>query len=150
MFESRNIELYINLLNNVGLFFMCLNMKRRQLQSKSVREKERDNERQISKLNEKNIQWIMYVIVCYLVNLICLKDLWMMLMFSRLVSNIERIMLFSFIYFSQQRLDVMESSFEWWEFVDSVLVLFFGMFFVAVIIGWFFVMFFLEFIVFGI
>lgn len=150
MFESRNIELYINLLNNVGLFFMCLNMKRRQLQSKSVREKERDNERQISKLNEKNIQWIMYVIVCYLVNLICLKDLWMMLMFSRLVSNIERTMLFSFIYFSQQRLDVMESSFEWWEFVDSVLVLFFGMFFVAVIIGWFFVMFFLEFIVFGI
>lgn len=65
MFESRNIELYINLLNNVGLFFMCLNMKGRQLQSKSVREKERDNKREISKLNEKNIQWIMYVIVCY-------------------------------------------------------------------------------------
>lgn len=65
MFESRNIELYINLLNNVGLFLMCLNMKGRQLQSKSVREKERDNKREISKLNEKNIQWIMYVIVCY-------------------------------------------------------------------------------------
>lgn len=53
--ESRDTVLHINLSNNAGLFFMCLNMKRRQSQSKSAREKERDNERQTSKLNEKNI-----------------------------------------------------------------------------------------------
>lgn len=51
--ESRDTVLHINLSNNAGLFFMCLNMKRRQSQSKSAREKERDNERQTSKLNEK-------------------------------------------------------------------------------------------------
>lgn len=53
--ESRNTELHINLSNNAGLFLMCLNMKGRQSQSKSAREKERDNERETSKLNEKNI-----------------------------------------------------------------------------------------------
>lgn len=48
--ESRDTVLHINLSNNAGLFFMCLNMKRRQSQSKSAREKEKT-----SKLNEKNI-----------------------------------------------------------------------------------------------
>lgn len=53
--ESRDTVLHINLSNNAGLFLMCLNMKGRQSQSKSAREKERDNKRETSKLNEKNI-----------------------------------------------------------------------------------------------
>lgn len=43
--ESRNTVLHINLISNhAGLFFMCLNMKRRQSQSKSAREKETDKQ----------------------------------------------------------------------------------------------------------
>lgn len=42
--ESRDTVLHINLSNNAGLFFMCLNMKRRQSQSKSAREKETDKQ----------------------------------------------------------------------------------------------------------
>lgn len=54
--ESRDTVLHINLISNhAGFFFMCLNMKGRQSQSKSAWERERDNERQTGKLNEKNI-----------------------------------------------------------------------------------------------
>lgn len=35
-------------------------------EQESKREKERENERKTGKLNGKNIQWIMYIIVCYL------------------------------------------------------------------------------------
>lgn len=50
--ESRNTELHINLSNNAGLFLMCLNMKGRQSQSKSAREKETD----------KQIKWKEYLV----------------------------------------------------------------------------------------